>query len=144
MLASLPFLVHSEKQTTGFERVLGRVYNGAVVPFGEVVLARVHDDPSLGFHRYSKQDSRWSFGLWLGKSETTDEHLVMNDGKVKKYRSVRRMPDNSPKKWSYEGMKSTPWDVSGLTVTTPTTRVTSDFGGSAGIVGARAIPLVAG
>ena len=44
------FLVHSENQTTGFERVLGRIYNGAVVPFGEVVLARVHDDPSLGFH----------------------------------------------------------------------------------------------
>jgi hypothetical protein len=85
------FLVHSERHNTGFERVHGRVYGGALVPFGETVLARVHDDPSLGFHRYSKWEGRWQFGVWLGKSEMTDEHLVAcNDG-VKKFRTVRKV-----------------------------------------------------
>ena len=142
------FLVHSERHTTGFERVHGHPYVGAIVPFGEVVLARVHDDPSLGFHRYSKWDGRWQFGLWLGKSETTDEHLVACDGKVRKYRTVRRLPDNSPKKWSYELMQNlnaTPWDTSGVTTATaPRMQTSLTRGEPPGIVGARARPSVAG
>ena len=73
-------MIHSEKRATGFERVHGRSYEGAVVPFGEVILARQLDDLSAGTHRFSKWESRWQFGLWLGKSETSDEHLILSEG----------------------------------------------------------------
>ena len=43
------FMTHSEKRSTGFERVHGRAYEGAVVPFGEVVLARQLDDRNTPF-----------------------------------------------------------------------------------------------
>ena len=52
------FAMHSEKRSTGYERVHGRSYEGAVVPFGEVVLARQLDDLTTGTHRYSKWKSR--------------------------------------------------------------------------------------
>ncbi len=45
------FAVHSEKRSTGYERVHGRSYEGAVVPSGEVVLARQLDDLTTGTHR---------------------------------------------------------------------------------------------
>ena len=53
------------------------------------------------------------------------------DGKVRKYRTVRRMPDNSPKKWSYEliqNLNATPWDTSGVTTTTAPKMQTSTLG----------------
>ena len=71
------FHVNVDWQNSAYERLQHRSYAGALVPFGEVVLARRQDDPSLGVHRYSKWDSRWRFGVWLGKTDESDQHLVM-------------------------------------------------------------------
>ena len=50
-----------------------------------------------------KLADRWKSGLWLGKSDLTDEHLVRTDDGVVCARSVRRLAENS---WSEENLKS--------------------------------------
>ena len=46
---------------------------------------------------------RWKYGVWLGKSDFTDEHLVRTDDGVVYARSVRRLAENS---WSEENLKA--------------------------------------
>ena len=45
----------------------------------------------------------WKSGVWLGKSDLTDEHLVRTDDGLVYARSVRRLAENS---WSEENLKS--------------------------------------
>ena len=45
----------------------------------------------------------WQTGVWLGKSDLTDEHLVRRDDGVVCARIVRRLAENS---WSEENLKS--------------------------------------
>ena len=48
-----------------------------------------------------KLADRWKSGVWLGKSDLTDEHLVRTDDGVVYARSVRRLAENS---WSEENL----------------------------------------
>ena len=50
-----------------------------------------------------KLADRWKSGVWLGKSDLTDEHLVRTDDGVVYARSVRRLAENS---WSEENLKA--------------------------------------
>jgi len=60
-----------------YRRVLGSDYSGRIVSFGEMVLAlRQADSQSGGPRRQSKFNDRWSVGCWLGKTESSDEHVV--------------------------------------------------------------------
>ena len=45
----------------------------------------------------------WKSGVWLGKSDLTDEHLVRTDDGVVHARSVRRLAENS---WSEDNLKA--------------------------------------
>ena len=46
---------------------------------------------------------RWKSGVWLGKSDLTNEHLVRTDDGVMFARSVRRLAENN---WSEENLKA--------------------------------------
>ena len=46
---------------------------------------------------------RWKPGVWLGKSDLTDEHHVRTDDGAVYARSVRRLAENS---WSEENLKA--------------------------------------
>ena len=50
-----------------------------------------------------KLADRWKSGVWLGKSDLTDEHRVRTDDGVVYARSVRRLTENS---WSEENLKA--------------------------------------
>ena len=50
-----------------------------------------------------KLADRWKSGVWLGKSDLTDEQLVETDDGVVYARSVRRLAENS---WSEENLKA--------------------------------------
>ena len=61
-----------------------------------------------------KGDSRWSQGLWLGKVEASDEHIVGQGARVYKTRTVRRQPED--KRWSLEAvdaLRALPWGEAG-------------------------------
>ena len=53
--------------------------------------------------QHPKLADRWKPGVWLGKSDLTDEHLVRTDDGAVYARSVRRLAENS---WSEENLKA--------------------------------------
>ena len=103
----------SELKTTGFFRVHNKNYAGAIVNLFEMVLARRPEEVSHG-RKTSKWDSRWRLGIWLGKTEISDEHLLFADGEVSHHRVVRRFSAGDPRRWMTEeiqAMRVTPWNL---------------------------------
>ena len=78
-------------------------YRGKLVEFGETVLAHLPEVGKGSGNPAPKLADRWKSGVWLGKSDLTDEHLVRTDDGVVYARSVRRLAENS---WSEENLKA--------------------------------------
>ena len=84
-------------------RAMGGPYRGKLVEFGETVLAHLPEVGKGSGNPAPKLADRWKSGVWLGKSDLTDEHLVRTDDGVVYARSVRRLAENS---WSEENLKA--------------------------------------
>ena len=92
--------MNKEQGTTPSLRVYGHPYRGSLVFFGETVL-ELMPEAKLGRPRHaSKLASRWTLGLWVGKTEESDEHLLSVDNVIGRYRSVRRLAVEDAKKWN--------------------------------------------
>ena len=90
---------------TSYEILKGKPYRGELVEFGEVVWAR--DLASA-----SKLEARWIPGVWVGKADLSDEHLIATRGQTKLVRSIRRRPE--AERFSLEEVNSfagMPWDL---------------------------------
>ena len=103
----------SEAQSP-FYRAMGGPYRGKLVEFGETVLVHLPEVGKGSRNPAPKLADRWKSGVWLGKSDLTDEHLVRtNDGDAYA-RSVRRLAKHS---WSEENLKGVvetpqkPWSM---------------------------------
>ena len=86
-----------------FYRAMGGPYRGKLVEFGETVLAHLPEVGKRSGNPASKLADRWKSGVWLGKSDLTDEQLVRTDDGLVYARSVRRLAENS---WSEENLKA--------------------------------------
>ena len=86
-----------------FNRAMGGPHRGKLVEFGETVLAHLPEVGKGSGDPAPKLADRRKSGVWLGKSDLTDEHLVRTDGGVVYARSVRRLAENS---WSEENLKA--------------------------------------
>ena len=82
---------------------MGGPYRGKLVEFGETVLAHLSEVGKGSGNPAPKLADRWKSGVWLGKSDLTDEHLVRTDDGVMYARRVRRLAENS---WSEENLKA--------------------------------------
>ena len=71
-------------------RVMGGPYRGKLVVFGETVLAHLPEVGKGSGNPAPKLADRWKSGVWLGKSDLTDEYFVRTDDGVVYARSVRR------------------------------------------------------
>ena len=98
----IPRFRGSEVQSP-FYRAMGGQYGGKLVAFGETVLAHLPEVGKGSGNPAPKLADRWKSGVWLGKSDLTDEHLVRTDDGVVYARSVRRLAVNS---WSEENLKA--------------------------------------
>ena len=58
---------------TPYERRRGCRYEAALVPFGEVVMAKVADADKM---RAGKLDSAWVKTVWVGRVDRSNEHLL--------------------------------------------------------------------
>ena len=65
-----------------FHRAMGRPYRGKLVVFGETVLAHLPEVWKGSGYPAPKLADRWKYGVWLEKSDLTDEHLVRTDDGV--------------------------------------------------------------
>ena len=62
---------------TPYERTRGCRYESALVPFGEVVMAKIADADKM---RAGKLDSTWVKAVWVGRVDRSNEHLLTTKG----------------------------------------------------------------
>ena len=84
-------------------RAMGVPYRGKLVGVGETVLAHLPEVGKGSGNPAPKLADRWKSGMWLGKSDLTNEHLVRTDDGFVYARSVRRLAENN---WSEENLKA--------------------------------------
>ena len=75
---------------TPYERTIGCRHESALVPFGEVVMAKIADADKM---RAGKLDSAWVKAVWVGRVDRSDEHLLLTTKGCIRSRVVRRIPD---------------------------------------------------
>ena len=99
---------------TAYEDAFGHSYSSALVPFGEVVLFKM---PSSAAGRTSqkrmlKGDFSWEKGVFVGKSNDSDEYLLATKKGVHTARTVRRLREEmrNPKEM-IEDIKGVPWNT---------------------------------
>ena len=99
---------------TAYEDAFGHSYSSALVPFGEVVLFKM---PSSAAGRTSqkrmlKGDFSWEKGMFVGKSNDSDEYLLATKKGVHTARTVRRLREElrNPKEM-IEDIKGVPWNT---------------------------------
>ncbi|CAE7412283.1 unnamed protein product, partial [Symbiodinium sp. CCMP2592] len=79
------FGTKSTDGVTPYRAATGTDYGGALCSFGETVLAKL---PRPG----NKAQVRWVKGVWAGKLERDDSHVVLTEAGALNVRSVRRLP----------------------------------------------------
>eukprot|EP00959_Pyramimonas_sp_CCMP1952_P415404 8704212-Pyramimonas_sp.AAC.1 len=69
----------------------GKGYSGEIAEMGEQVCYRILARVAAG---RGKWGARFAKGIWVGKRELGDSHLVIDPGRgAQKVRAVRRMPE---------------------------------------------------
>ena len=92
---------------TPYERTRGCRYESALVPFGEVVMAKIADADKM---RAGKLDSAWVKAVWVGRVDRSNEHLLMKTKGCIRSRVVRRIPDGNQASYHAE-VQLLPWDT---------------------------------
>jgi hypothetical protein len=86
---------------TAYEALRGRAYRSELVEIGERVFAKKPGDSQ----NVTKLDSRWEAGIWVGKTETSEEHLVSTaEAGVIRMRVIRRRPLSE--RWSVADLEA--------------------------------------
>ena len=98
---------------TPYQRLHGTPYRSEVCEFGERVLAFNPDADRSAPSRIPKFAPRWVPGVWLGRSDSSNEHLVAVGGRVAGYRAVQRATEARWDSDSIMGLRCTPWDARG-------------------------------
>eukprot|EP00435_Cladocopium_sp_Y103_P019977 s1163_g4.t2 len=100
---------------TCFEELHQSRYKQDVVPWAEKVLfmeRRPKHRRLKGGRRAQKMDAAMEPGIWLGRTEESDEHLVGTARGVLRARTVRRMtPDQMWDPELFFGFRGVPWDL---------------------------------
>jgi len=82
--------------TTAFFGVYGHEYQGEICGFAETVLFKApasHTRQKKGNRRQHKADSVWTKGIWVGKTNNNDEHILLTPEGKYNARSVRRLEE---------------------------------------------------
>ena len=80
------FQTGSADGKTAYARQFERPYESPVLPFAERVMWK---DPTL---QPAKLKSSWGYGLWLGRSQTSNAHLIGTRVGIVVARTIRRLP----------------------------------------------------
>ncbi|CAL1136205.1 unnamed protein product [Cladocopium goreaui] len=78
----------NKSKTTAFRVIKGRDYVGELIPFGETVMGKF---PKVK----DKSAPRWTKGIYAGKKENSDEHMMLTSAGAMSFRTVRRLPVGS-------------------------------------------------
>ena len=92
---------------TPYERTRGCRHESALVPFREVVMAKIADADKM---RARKLDSAWVKAVWVGRVDRSNEHLLLTTKGCIRSRVVRRIPDGNQTIFRAE-VQGLPWDT---------------------------------
>ena len=93
------------KTSTPFRVINSYDYVRPICGFGETVHYRIARGPK-------KTQPRFELGLWVGRTEGADEHIVLTSGGVVLTRDVRRLAeDRQHQRPIYDMAKGLPWAV---------------------------------
>ena len=88
---------------SSYRLIFGREYSGEIAEMGEQLWYRIAAPVSAG---RGKWEARFARGIWVGKSEIDDTHLVVYlERGIQKVRTVRRMPEEF--RWDAEMLQDT-------------------------------------
>ena len=100
--------VVKEHGSTAWALLRGRPFAGDVAEFGETVLGRLPGATAAD----RKDEARWVEGVWLGKTEVSDEHLLGTRAGIQRVRCVRRRPAAEAfSKALVLSFKGVPWNL---------------------------------
>ena len=104
----------NKSKTTAFRVIKGRDYVGELIPFGETVMGKF---PKVK----DKSAPRWTKGIYAGKKENSDEHMMLTSAGAISFRTVRRLPVGSQFQDAVmEVARGVPWNtVLGIEKTKP-------------------------
>lgn len=103
------FKSHASDGRTTYYRITGKEYKGQVTEFGEY--AKFH----LEGKKHEKADARWEPGIFVGKSEESDQFLYLTPRGMRTARSVQRLPEKD--RWNreaFDAARGTPWNPLGV------------------------------
>ena len=100
-------LADQKSNQTSYERTRGCRYGSALVPLGEVAMAKIADADKL---RAGKLDSEWVKAVRAGRVDKSNEHLLLTTKGCIRYRVSRRIPDGNQASHHAE-IKGLPWDT---------------------------------
>ena len=103
--------------TTAYIQACGEHYTHEVVLFAEIVLVRVPKPTHRGLQggkveRWHKGDAVFIKGVWVGRSDLSDEHVVLTLGGRVFSKTIRRLePSRRHDAGFLDKVKSLPWDA---------------------------------
>ena len=101
---------------SAYERLRGREFKGEIVELYEQVHFKVASSEK------QKLDSQTNKGIWLGKTVSSDEHLIGTAKGIRRCRSLWRMPEE--RRWSLKAFtewSGLPWQPKGNPTMVPGT-----------------------
>ena len=100
---------------TAYKQAYGEHYTHEAEPFAEIVLVRVPKPTHRGLQggkRWHKGDAVFIKGVWVGISETSDEHIVLTSGGRVFSRTIQRLePSRRHDAVFLSNVKGLPWDA---------------------------------
>ena len=100
--------------STAYKDAYGEHYTSQTVAFGEAVLARIARPSSRtlqGGRKWQKGDAVFIKGIWVGKSESADEHIILTERGRILARTIRRLaPAKRHNKRFLSLVRGLPWD----------------------------------
>ena len=94
-----------KSKTTAFRVIKGRGYVGELKPLGETVMGKF---PKVK----DKSAPRWTKGIYAGKKENSDEHMMLTSAGAMSFRTVRRLPVGSQFQGAVmESARGVPWNT---------------------------------
>lgn len=98
------FAVRTRDKMTSYRIINGVDYLSSICTFGETVMARL---PKPG----TKTQQRWVKGVWVGRLERDNSHILLTGAGALTVRSVRRLPEEAQKQVATMAIASgLPWE----------------------------------
>ena len=104
---SLPRFHINQTRTTPFRVLKGYDYASECLPFGECALGKYSAKKSG-----VKSATRWVCGIYVGKTSSSDEHILLTSAGAQTFRTVRRMAVGKRYQASVlDGAAGVPWNT---------------------------------